>query len=151
MEIKKNAINKFLNQKEIAVAGASRNKQKFGYLAFDLLRNNNYIVYPVNPNMNVLDNVTCFPDITSLPDSVTAVFIITPVIHTANIVHKAILKGIKHIWIQRSAETIEAIEIAMKNKVNLIMFKCIFMYIDQRKVSHNAYCKINNKTGILPE
>ena len=148
---KKKAINNFLTQKEIAVVGVSRNKHKFGFLAYNLLKRNNYTVYPINPNIDNIEESPCYPDVNSLPNSVNAVFIITPKSQTVKIVHETISKGIKNIWIQKTAETPEAIDIAEKNQICLVKHECIFMYLDPRRMPHNIHRLIKKISGNLSE
>ena len=53
------AINNFTSQKNIAVAGVSRKKQKFGNAIYKELTKRGYNVYPVNPNLDEYKGKTC--------------------------------------------------------------------------------------------
>lgn len=129
-------INAFLSNKELAVAGVSRNKKKFGYSVFKELREKDYKVYPVNPNMDEIEGEKCYRSVKELPEKITHIHIVTPKKETVNTVHEAIDKGIKNIWIQQSSDTPEAIEIAKKHKINLISKRCILMYAQPVKGFH---------------
>ena len=71
------SINEFMTQKNIAVAGVSRKKQKFGNAIYKELKKKGYKLYPLNPNMETYDDEKCYPDIASLPDEVTAIVLNT--------------------------------------------------------------------------
>ena len=61
-------IQEFLSDKEIAIAGVSRNTKKFGRGVYDHLIERGYKIYPINPNADTIENAVCYPDVASLPD-----------------------------------------------------------------------------------
>jgi len=46
----KKQIEEFLESKNLAIAGVSRDKKKFGYRVFEDLTSKGYNAYPINPN-----------------------------------------------------------------------------------------------------
>ncbi len=45
-----NEIQKFLEPRKMAIAGASRNLKKFGGVVFKELKDKGFTLYPINPN-----------------------------------------------------------------------------------------------------
>lgn len=74
----KEKIQAFCSKHEQAIVGVSRDKKKFGNLAFKELRKRGYQVYPVNPNAASIEDVPCYKSVYELPDSVQHVVILTP-------------------------------------------------------------------------
>jgi predicted CoA-binding protein len=46
----------FVKDKEIAIAGVSRDPHKFGNIAYKTLKSKGLSIYPINPNTDKLDN-----------------------------------------------------------------------------------------------
>lgn len=130
MKIKLSEIQEFLNQKNIAVAGVSRNEKKFGNEIYKELKNKGYNVFPVNPNISEFKGEKCYAKIEDLPAEVTAILTCTKPAETEKIVQQAIQKGIKHIWLQQGSQSDKAIELAKQPDVNVIFKKCIFMFLE---------------------
>jgi len=125
-----NDIQKFLEPKRMAIAGASRNPKKFGGAVFKELKEKGYELYPINPEANEIQGVKCYHSVELLPDDVSHLFIITPRHETAKIAKAAIKKGIKMVWIQQKSETMEAVEIIQNAGIPLIFKKCIMMFAE---------------------
>ena len=125
-----NEIQKFLEPKKLAVAGASRNPKKFGGAIFKELKEKGFDLYPVNPNADEIQGVQCYKSIAELPDDVTHLYIVTQKVETQQIVDAAIEKGIKMIWMQQKSETPEAVKTAEDAGIIVISQRCLFMFVD---------------------
>jgi uncharacterized protein len=121
-------IDYFLKGKKMAIAGVSRNPRKFGHLVFRIFREQGYEIFPVNPNVSTIDEITCISSVSLLPPEIENLLILTEKSKTEKIVIEAIQQGIKNIWIQDGCETAEAIEVARRNNVHLVAHACILMY-----------------------
>ncbi|WP_173932606.1 acetate--CoA ligase family protein [Chelativorans sp. Marseille-P2723] len=73
-------LRRFFAPKSVALVGASSDLGKFGGRCFRQLRDFGYggNIYPVNPRLNELDGLACYPDIRSLPETPDHVCIIVP-------------------------------------------------------------------------
>ena len=71
------AIEDFLAQRRIAVAGVSRNKNEAANAVYRKLRGAGYEVFAVNPNAGEVEGDPCFPDLGSVPGGVDGVVIAT--------------------------------------------------------------------------
>ena len=147
-----NEINSFLDNKDIAVIGASKNKNKFGYIVFDSLIKKHYNVYPINPKLEELNGVKCYSDVESLPKHVIAAVFITKPKVTEAIVNKICeLGNIQNLWFQKGSESKIIIETAKKHKINVINNECILMFIKSSGFPHNFHKYIKKVFGNHPK
>ena len=123
-----NDIQKFLEPKKLALAGATRNPKKFGGTVLKDLKEKGFEVFPVNPNATEIQGLKCYPSVADLPDEVTRLLVVTPKSETATVAEEAVKKGIEMIWIQQMADTPEAIKTILDAGISLISKKCILMY-----------------------
>ncbi len=145
------SIQSFLEPKEMAVAGVSRNPKKFGRQAYEHLKENGYKLYPVNPNVEELDGSICYRSIKDLPGGVDRIYIVTPKDQTAESVRQALERGIRNFWIQQRSDTPEALELLKGQDVNLIHGKCIFMFAEPVKGAHAFHRFLNRLFGSYPK
>ena len=148
---KKESIKKFLEPKKIAIAGASANPKKFGYAVFKELRQKEYDVCPINPKLADLEGVKCYPSVNEMPDEYEKLFIVTPKTATDEILKQAAQKGIKHVWIQQTANTKDSSTIAKENNIDLIEKECIFMFAEPVSSIHKFHRTIWKIFGMLPK
>jgi len=149
--ITKSQIEQFFSNKPIAVIGVSRNKKKFGYMVFDALNKKGYDVLPVNAYTSEINGFKCFESIQALPEGINAAIILTPAKKTEETLHHLIQKGIKHIWIQQTSETPQALALAKENTDNLIYGKCVFMFAQPIKGIHKFHRTMAGLFGKLPK
>jgi predicted CoA-binding protein len=146
----KQQIEQFLSNQPIAMAGVSRNPKKFGRMAFDELTRKGLKLIPLNPNLESIDGIACYPDINHLPVEVKSLVIMTRKDQTAKLVKDALDKGIKNIWIQQSSDTPEALALLKGKDVNLITRQCVFMH-HQPDGMHKFHRNILRFFGGLPK
>jgi uncharacterized protein len=151
MKVTKQLINNFLKDKQIAIAGVSRNPKKFGYLVFKELISKGYKVLPVNPNTDVLDNIKCYHHIEELPSDVDSLLILTPKSKTDKTLRTAINKGIKNIWVQQMSETQNTLKIAEEYQQEIIHHKCIFMFTEPVEGFHKFHRTLVKIFGGIPK
>ena len=145
------SIKAFLEPKEFAISGVSRNPRKFGFQVYDLLKKNDYKLYPVNPNADDINGEPCYKSVADLPDSVSNLYIVTRKKQTREIIQAAVDKGLKNIWIQQGSDTPEALEIAEKNDVNLIYKECMLKFADPVGGIHKFHRTLNKVFGGYPK
>lgn len=150
-EITLASIKEFTRQEAFAIAGVSRNKNKFGSALYRDLKKHGYKVFPVNPNMDTFEGDVCYKDIASLPEETGGIVIATSPGHTVQLINDAKTKGIKHIWLQMGAENPESIEIAQNDDLNIIYKKCVFMYMEPVKFPHSFHRSFVKLFGRYPK
>jgi len=114
------SIQRFLSSPAFAVAGAAKNREKYGNKVLRCYLQHGRTVYPVNPRADVIEGQACLSAIESLPPSVQSLSVITPPIATERVVQEAIKQGIKNIWMQPGAESPAANEACQQAGINVI-------------------------------
>ena len=147
---KLSSIRSFLETKELAIAGVSRNPKKFGRMVYDHLKKREFKLYGVNPNTDNIDGDPCYHTVADLPAHVTRLLAVTPKSQTFDIVQAAVDRGIKSIWIQQSSETPEALELASKNDVDLISRECIMKFAEPVSGVHKFHRFVSRLFGTYP-
>jgi len=131
-------IEKFLSNKEIAIAGVSRNTQKFGYKIFDHFRTKGYNTFLIHPEAKEIEGVVCYKSAKEIPNNVRALFITTNAKATDDVMNDALSRGFDMIWVQQKSETLEVLKLAKEKGIEIISGKCLFMYLDP-KGGHAAH------------
>jgi predicted CoA-binding protein len=60
-------MSEMLKLKKWAVVGATNNQEKFGFKIFKALKQAGYDVMPVNPGIEEILGVKCYPSLEKLP------------------------------------------------------------------------------------
>ena len=144
------SIEEFMSQKNIAIAGVSRKKQKFGNAIYKEMVKKGFNVFPVNPNLDEYEGEKCYKDISSLPDEVTGIVINTKPDITKDLIKEAESKGIKHIWLQQGSADKETIEGTRKSTSNIICKECVIMYAKPVKSFHAFHKWLKKSFGKYP-
>lgn len=144
-------IEDFLSQKTIAVAGVSRNRNKFGNIIFRELEKKGYKVIPVNPNAENLESRTCYPNMASLPEVVDALVCVVPSSESAKVTKEAYDSGVKRIWFQQGSESQESIAFCHDKGIPAIYNQCILMYVEPTGGIHKFHRWIWKIFGKLPK
>ena len=146
----KKLVEKFLDQKNIAVIGVSSNKKKFGSIVYYDLKSKGYNVYPVNPNLEQLDGQKVYKSVSELPQEVKAVVTVIPPKQTLSILPVAAAKGITYYWFQQGSSDVEVEDFCDEHKLNYVSGECILMFTEPSAFIHKAHKWINGVLGKLP-
>jgi predicted CoA-binding protein len=63
-------MEEILEKRSFAVAGVSREREKFGYKVYRALKTAGYTVYAINPNADTIDTDPCYPSLDNVPGPV---------------------------------------------------------------------------------
>jgi predicted CoA-binding protein len=124
----KTDVERFIAQPKLAVVGVSREKLKFGSMAYRALKQKGYQVYPINRNVESIEGDRCYANLGVLPEQVDGVVIIVPPAETEKVVREADAAGIKHVWMQQGAESDAAIQYCQEHGLNEVHGECIMMF-----------------------
>jgi len=105
-------IAAFLAAPAFGVAGASKNRDKYGNKVLRCYQMHGRKVVPVNPVEEEIEGVACVKTVADLPPEVQSLSIITPPRVTDQVVEQAIARGIRHLWMQPGAQSATAIAAA---------------------------------------
>jgi predicted CoA-binding protein len=124
----------FLAEKSIAVVGVSRNPKSFGNLAFKVLKEQGYRVFPINAQADQVEGQRCFHSLQELPERPGAVLSVVPPAETENVAAECARLGIKHLWMQQGAESGKAEQICREGGVEAVSHACVLMYAHPRGI-----------------
>jgi predicted CoA-binding protein len=148
------AVEEFLAQRRIAVAGVSRSSMQAANAIYRKLRKVGYEVFPVNPNADEVEGDRCYPDLRSIPDGVDGVVVATHPEVTPRIVQECVDLGIPRVWMHRSfgqgSVSEEAIRIGEDARLTVIPGGCPMMFC-KPDIAHRCVRWIMKLTGGLPK
>lgn len=98
----KTNVQKFLDEKIIAVAGYSSKGDTPGNAIYQKLKKAGYQVYALNPRPDQVKEVACYPNLASLPEKPGAVMICTPPKAAEQLVEECHEHGVDKVWMHRS-------------------------------------------------
>ena len=128
------SIEQFLEAEHFAVAGASRDRQKYGNKVLRALQAHRRDVVAINPKESEVESAVAYPSLDVVPQKVDSLSIVTPPAVTRKVVGDAIAAGVKNIWMQPGAEDPEAVEAAVAAGVNVIADgSCILVELARRE------------------
>lgn len=145
----KHAIEEFISCKRIAVVGLSRNGKKFGNAAFLELARRGYQVFGVHPEAKEIAGARCVPTLGALKGSVDGVVISIKPPEVMNVLREAAAIGVKNVWVQKGAESREAVALGEELKLNLVTGKCVLMYAPPVGGFHGWHRSFNRLIGRL--
>ncbi len=144
----------FLAQKRIAVVGVRGSKDDAANGIFRKLRDAGYAVFPVNPNTDTAEGVTCYPNVQAIPDGVEGVVIVTRPEITDQVVRDCAEAGVKYVWMHSgmgNSVSESAVQFCRKNGIEVIPGACPFMYCEPVDMFHKCFRWILGTFGKLPK
>ena len=149
------AVNDFLAQQRIAVAGVSRASDAAANLIYRRLRDADYDVFAVNPAATTVEGDPCFTDLASLPERPDGLVIATPPEAAPALVRACADLGIPRVWMHRSFGTgsvsDEATDLGQKLGLTVIPGACPMMFLDPVDGGHTCIRWMLKWTGGLPK
>jgi predicted CoA-binding protein len=147
--VSKTAIDDFLGQESLALAGLSRSGKKFGNAVLKDLSAKGYEVLPVHPDAAEIGGVRCYPSLADLPSRVGGLVLVVPPAQTEALVKEARETGIVRVWMQQGAESDAAIRYCEDHGINVVHGECIMMFA-QPKGIHKLHRWLRGVFGKLP-
>ncbi len=102
-------IKSFMASGPYAVVGASSDRDKYGNKVLRAYQQHGMEVYPINPRAAEIEGLQAYPTLADVPAKLRAISIITPPVITEQVVVAAAAAGVKMVWMQPGAESVEAI------------------------------------------
>lgn len=102
-------IKAILDCRRFAVAGASRDSDKYGYKVYKALKRHGYEVFAVNPNADEIDGDSVYPLLDNVPGKIDCVVTVVQPEVTFEIVRRAGHLRIPYVWMQPGSESESAI------------------------------------------
>jgi len=98
------SLRAFLNPRSVAVIGASRRPNTIGNFVFRNLIQQDFkgVVYPVNPNAEVIAAIKAYPSIQDIPGDIDLAIIAIPADKVQQVVEESAHKGVRGIVVMTS-------------------------------------------------
>lgn len=91
----------FFSPKSIAIIGASKDKNKGGYIILNNVKKGfKGKIYPVNPKYSEIDGIKCYKDVSSIPEEIDLAIVFIPSSKVLPIVEDLAKKQVKGIIIE---------------------------------------------------
>ena len=137
------ATERFLSRRRIAVTGVSRNGRDHGAnVVYQRLRERGYEVYAINPNAGTVEGDTSYPDLKSVPGGVEAVVIGTRAETAEATMRECVELGIDAVWMHRGfgpgSVSAAATDYGRRNGVTVIDGGCPLMYGPTADTGHKV-------------
>ena len=120
-----NTIRNILKLKTIAVVGMSPKPERPSHYVALYMKEKGYTIYPVNPGLDKIAGMDCYPDLESIPDSIDVVDIFRRSEFIPLIVDSAISIGAKAVWMQDTVIHEEAGKKAEDAGLLVVMNDCM--------------------------
>lgn len=143
-------IDAFLQQKKIAVVGASRNKDKFGNMIYKDLKSAGFQVMAVNPNADMVDGDRCYAGLGALPEKPDGVLVVIPSKQGVEIIEEIARMGVRHVWVQQGANSPEIDKRMEELDLIAVSGECIFMFLEPVKSVHSFHRFFRRIFGGMP-
>lgn len=135
-------VSDFLSQRNIAVAGVSRDPRQAANAVYRKLRASGYRVFAVNPSATQLEGDPCYPDLRSIPETVAAVVIATHPDVAVQVVRECAELGIRQVWLHRSigqgSVAEEAVRECERRGIRCLVGGCPMMYCEPVDFGHRC-------------
>jgi predicted CoA-binding protein len=148
--VKHTAVESFLAEKKLALAGVSRKGSKFGNAVFKELSSKGYEILLIHPEAETINGMVCYGSLTELPVEVGGLITVVPPAQTEKLVRDAQSAGIKKIWMQQGSDSPAALHYCQENEMEVIHGECILMFAQPRGL-HKFHHWLWGLFGKLPK
>ena len=142
-------IDDFISSKKIAVVGISRSGKKFGNYVCKELKTKGYEIYPIHPEAQEIEGLTCYPDLKSVPTKVDSLWISISPAKVPPVLEEAAAIGLNNIWLQQGAWSKEVQKSIDQLGLSVVYKKCILMYAQPVHSVHKFHRTIKSIFGDL--
>lgn len=152
----KQKVEEFLAQKNIAVAGVTRNRPNEAANAiYRKLKGAGYHVLAINPNAETVEGDRCYPSLKSISEPIDGVVAVVKPNVVEELVRDCAEMGIQRVWMHRSftegSVSEKAVQFCQDNGINVIAGACPMMYCEPIDVGHKCIRWFLNVTNRLPK
>ena len=118
-------IREILSLNKIAVIGMSKNPLKAAHYVPKYLSDNGYDVTPVNPNADKILDKKCYASVSEINEEIDIIDVFRPSDQVLSVIHDAIKKKPKVIWLQEGIHDVESEDLAKKAGIKVIFNRCM--------------------------
>ena len=118
-------IREILSLNKIAVIGMSKNPLKAAHYVPKYLSDNGYDVTPVNPNADKILDKKCYASASEINEEIDIIDVFRSSDQVLSVIHDAIKKKPKVIWLQEGIHDVESEDLAKKAGIKVIFNRCM--------------------------
>ncbi len=118
-------IREILSMQKVAVIGMSKNSSKAAHYVPKYLSDNGYDITPVNPTTDKILGKKCYTSVSEIEEDIEIIDIFRPSEQVLSVIHDAIKKKPKVIWLQEGIHNSEAEELARKEGIDVVFNRCM--------------------------
>jgi predicted CoA-binding protein len=148
------AIQDFLGQRRLAVAGVSQNPKDFSRTLFHEFLQRGYDAVPVNPGAQEIEGRRSFARMQEVSPPVEAALLMTRPEVTDQVVRDCAAAGVKQIWMYRATGTgavsKDAVAFCEANGISVIPGECPFMFFPGGSWFHHFHGMVRKIAGSYP-
>lgn len=152
MHIMKQIIQSFLDDRKLAIAGASNNKDNFGRSIMTELIKLDYDVHPVNPRCAEIEGIPCVPAVKDLPEDLQNLILAVPAKLSEEIIEQCIGTSIKRVWmikgVGKGAYSEKAHKLCKEHQIEVVYGFCPMMFYGSG--AHKFHFWIRKTLGKVP-
>jgi uncharacterized protein len=138
------------SQQCIALVGASRSGKKFANALGRELKERGCRVFYVHPSAETIEGERCYKSLRDLPETVGAALIVVRPARALDVLADAAAGGIKRVWLQKGAESAEALRFCEEHGMAAVGGYCMMMFAQPSYMPHTAHRCIVKLLGGLP-
>lgn len=146
-------INHFVEDKNLALIGVSKNQQKFGNALSKELTKLGYTIYPIHPELEYAEGVKCYHSIDELPENVENLLLVVQPKATEEIVEGLKSNKIKRIWMHKGmgsgCSSIKAISTCKEKGIEVVYGFCPMMFLSDAGI-HRFHLWMRKTFGKTP-
>ena len=118
-------IRDILSMRKIAVIGMSKHSSKAAHYVPKYLSDNGYDIKPVNPTTDEILGKKCYASVSEIEEEVEIIDVFRPSEQVLSIIHDAIKKKPKVIWLQEGIHNYESEELARREGIDVVFNRCM--------------------------
>lgn len=111
--------------RKVAVVGISDKSYRPSYDVARFLKNHGFTIYPVNPKLERVLDLPCYPSLKDIPEPVEIVDIFRRPEFVLPVVEEAIAIGAKVVWMQLGVVNEQAAQLALEAGLKVVMDACL--------------------------
>jgi len=119
------AVRRMLAGQRIAVVGLSDDPSRASFGVASYLRSVGKEIVPVNPNLENVMGLKCYPRLEDVPGPIDVVDVFRRPEFCADVVRSAVAVGAKGVWLQSGIVSDEARAIARKAGIDYVEDRCM--------------------------
>jgi len=133
--LEKEKVNQFWMKKHLALFGLSRDPKKISRQVYNLLVAKGYQVYPINPNADKIDSITCYRSLDQVDKKLDGAVIITNPRISLDVVKQCHQRQILDLWFQLDTMDHHVKAYLEENRMNYI-YSCALLHHKEAGFPH---------------